>query len=404
MAAINDFITDMMNVHVLRLNFIKALVKLAPNWDAFETLLPGGAELIIDLYVPRIYLFPHGLIAIISNYVYEYKLSIDDFSFLPIKEKIMAIIALNAPLPLYGPLLTRHFNNDEFVKTITFAEKQVMLTNAIKHDNWFYFQIVYEKNIKYMGADEFIAVLNTCIDLGAIRLLQIFSNEKLMDWAAPHLVLYGLEHNIIDNDIMKWLLKCLKMSNNDSIDIKLMQMALIKDLDFVVHELFMKEKRYKIECDLLEQAETLKAIKCYPIIKRRMEATAIKPDYIYDNQQHQSYTMDDWHADSDNNDGGWNTEDDGDWAVEDDGFVSCFNCNKRSNAMKMCSKCKIALYCNKKCQKKHWKQHKPNCVENDKKKSKKVRNENDEKKKKKSKKTKKNVKIKMECSTKKTMK
>ena len=62
-----------------------------------------------------------------------------------------------------------------------------------------------------------------------------------------------------------------------------------------------------------------------------MEAIAIKPDYIYNNQQHQSYTMDDWYKHNDDNDEGWNGDDDGDWGVEYDGFVSCFNCVVTAN-------------------------------------------------------------------------
>ena len=40
---------------------------------------------------------------------------------------------------------------------------------------------------------------------------------------------------------------------------------------------------------------------------------------------------------------------------------TCGNCS--SKASKVCSKCKIVYYCNRECQKAHWKTHKLECVE-----------------------------------------
>tara|TARA_B100001123_G_C14854219_1_gene845327 strand:- start:347 stop:712 length:366 start_codon:yes stop_codon:yes gene_type:complete len=40
---------------------------------------------------------------------------------------------------------------------------------------------------------------------------------------------------------------------------------------------------------------------------------------------------------------------------------TCGNCS--SKALKVCSKCKIVYYCNRECQKAHWKTHKFECVE-----------------------------------------
>lgn len=41
----------------------------------------------------------------------------------------------------------------------------------------------------------------------------------------------------------------------------------------------------------------------------------------------------------------------------------CFTCGAR-NATKKCGACKIDIYCSQECQKKDWKSHKPNCVQN----------------------------------------
>lgn len=41
---------------------------------------------------------------------------------------------------------------------------------------------------------------------------------------------------------------------------------------------------------------------------------------------------------------------------------SCNYCLISADKLKMCAKCKMAWYCSAECQKKHWKQHKPNCT------------------------------------------
>ena len=40
----------------------------------------------------------------------------------------------------------------------------------------------------------------------------------------------------------------------------------------------------------------------------------------------------------------------------------CLNCGKSNPKMNVCSKCKVAKYCSKECQKSHWKQHKSTCT------------------------------------------
>lgn len=43
-------------------------------------------------------------------------------------------------------------------------------------------------------------------------------------------------------------------------------------------------------------------------------------------------------------------------------FHRCFNCDEDFSKMKMCSKCKVAFYCSRKCQKEDWvKGHKEKC-------------------------------------------
>lgn len=46
--------------------------------------------------------------------------------------------------------------------------------------------------------------------------------------------------------------------------------------------------------------------------------------------------------------------------------ASCYNCNKKQESLderlKRCSRCLQATYCSTQCQKKHWKLHKPQCV------------------------------------------
>ena len=45
-------------------------------------------------------------------------------------------------------------------------------------------------------------------------------------------------------------------------------------------------------------------------------------------------------------------------------LFTCFLCQKqgRSPPLRRCSQCEIAYYCNKSCQRGHWKQHKAACV------------------------------------------
>eukprot|EP01084_Bolivina_argentea_P004014 7596_1 len=44
--------------------------------------------------------------------------------------------------------------------------------------------------------------------------------------------------------------------------------------------------------------------------------------------------------------------------------VNCFNCNKPLKTVKWCWSCKKVAYCNRKCQKNSWKQHKRQCTYN----------------------------------------
>lgn len=41
--------------------------------------------------------------------------------------------------------------------------------------------------------------------------------------------------------------------------------------------------------------------------------------------------------------------------------LQCGYCQKYSKDIKKCSRCKLVLYCNQECQKKHWNLHKENC-------------------------------------------
>lgn len=44
-------------------------------------------------------------------------------------------------------------------------------------------------------------------------------------------------------------------------------------------------------------------------------------------------------------------------------LLVCYNCHaQKDSGLLKCSKCKIASYCNKECQKAHWKEHKEECV------------------------------------------
>lgn len=42
--------------------------------------------------------------------------------------------------------------------------------------------------------------------------------------------------------------------------------------------------------------------------------------------------------------------------------VLCFTCLSRERAVRLCSRCKLAAYCSKECQKTHWPQHKHMCA------------------------------------------
>lgn len=41
--------------------------------------------------------------------------------------------------------------------------------------------------------------------------------------------------------------------------------------------------------------------------------------------------------------------------------TKCDNCKKTDTSLKRCVKCKSAAYCDRDCQKAHWKQHKKDC-------------------------------------------
>lgn len=43
---------------------------------------------------------------------------------------------------------------------------------------------------------------------------------------------------------------------------------------------------------------------------------------------------------------------------------ACGNCKKQSAILKACAKCKTTKYCDRECQKAHWKAHKKQCVDN----------------------------------------
>ena len=46
---------------------------------------------------------------------------------------------------------------------------------------------------------------------------------------------------------------------------------------------------------------------------------------------------------------------------------TCKSCeNKNKKQLKRCSKCEVVYYCNKECQRKDWKEHKIECVNNNK--------------------------------------
>jgi len=40
----------------------------------------------------------------------------------------------------------------------------------------------------------------------------------------------------------------------------------------------------------------------------------------------------------------------------------CSACENKSDTLKMCRACKCVWYCDKKCQNKHWKEHKKECT------------------------------------------
>lgn len=44
-------------------------------------------------------------------------------------------------------------------------------------------------------------------------------------------------------------------------------------------------------------------------------------------------------------------------------FISCDNCCKRMQHRLRCGRCKLALYCNRDCQRAHWSLHKPYCLD-----------------------------------------